>query len=176
MTLALKKQGHTDENIPFIINMYLGGELRGHTSHGLSSFAAFAKEQVTDTTAPEVVKDTHALFVIDAKSNSGNIVGKRAADEAIKRAKQEGIGIAIVKSMDSWLRPGAVAEYIGDQGFVAIVMNNGRGVAVAPPGGYDPVAGTNPIAYAIPTNDGTLVVTPTARPATRRRAASRRRS
>jgi L-2-hydroxycarboxylate dehydrogenase (NAD+) len=59
--------------------------------------------------------------------------------------------------MDAWLRPGAIAEYIADQGFVAIVSNNAS-AATAPPGGFDPVAGTNPIAYGLPTKDGALVV------------------
>ena len=60
--------------------------------------------------------------------------------------------------MDSWLRPGAIAEYIADQGYLAVVTNSGGGTAVAPPGGFDPVLGTNPIAYGIPTTDGSLVV------------------
>ena len=35
MTVVLKTKGYKQEDIPFIIDMYLGGELRGHTSHGL---------------------------------------------------------------------------------------------------------------------------------------------
>jgi L-2-hydroxycarboxylate dehydrogenase (NAD+) len=60
--------------------------------------------------------------------------------------------------MDSWLRPGAIAEYIAKQGYLAIVMNSGGGTSVAPPGGFDPTLGTNPIAYAIPTTGDPLVV------------------
>lgn len=37
-------------------------------------------------------------------------------------------------------------------------MNSGGGAAIALPGGFDPVSGTNPIAYGLPTNDGALVV------------------
>lgn len=158
MTDALKAKGYSHEDIPFIINMYLGGELRGHTSHGLASFATFVRDDFSQLEKPEILKATHSLFLIDAKSNSGNIIGKQAADEAIQRAKTEGVGTAIVKNMDSWLRPGAIAEYIADQDLVAYVINTGGGAAIAPPGGYDPVTGTNPIAYGIPTNDGPLVV------------------
>jgi len=158
MTSVLSKKGYAKNDIPFIINMYLGGELRGHTSHGLASFAGFVNQDFSEAGEPEIVKETHSLFVIDAKSQSGNVIGKRAADEAIKRAKTEGVGMAVVKEMDSWLRPGAVAEYIADQDLVAIVINSGGGAAVAPPGGFDPVIGTNPIAYGIPTENGALVV------------------
>lgn len=157
MTNVLKAKGYAEADIPFLIDMYLGGELRGHTSHGLASFPSFAKAERL-TIEPEIIKDTPSCFYIDAKSGNGAIVGKRAADEAIARAKVNVTGTAIIKNMDSWLRPGAIAEYIADQGFVAVVMNSGGGAAVAPPGGYDPVTGTNPIAYGIPTNEGSLVV------------------
>ncbi len=158
MTNILKAKGYTDENIPFVINMYLGGELRGHTSHGLSSFAAFAQSDPTAQPEPVVLKDTHAMWVLDAKGANGNILGKRIADEALTRAKNEGVGTALVHDMDSWLRPGAIAEYIAGQGYIAVVINSGGGTSVAPPGGLDPVIGTNPIAYGIPTTEEPLVV------------------
>lgn len=158
MTNVLSTKGYAEDDIPFIINMYLGGELRGHTSHGLASFAGFINQDFSKASEPEVIKETYSLFMIDAKSQSGNVIGKRAADEAINRAKEEVVGTAIIKNMETWLRPGAVAEYIADQGFVTVVINSGGEAAVAPPGGYDPVIGTNPIAYGIPTREGALVV------------------
>jgi L-2-hydroxycarboxylate dehydrogenase (NAD+) len=158
MTSLLRAKGVAEADIPFVINMYLGGELRGHISHGLASFSGFIAQDFSKVGEPEVIKETHSLFMIDAKGNSGNIVGRLAADEAIKRANKEVVGLSIIKNMESWLRPGAVAEYIAGQGLVAVVINNGGEAAVAPPGGFDPVTGTNPIAYGIPTVDDTLVV------------------
>jgi len=157
MTDVLKSKGYADGDIPFLIEMYLGGELRGHTSHGLASFPGFVKTDYSGLEQPAVMKETHAFFMLDAKGNPGAIVGKRAADEAMRRAKQQAVGLSMIKDMDSWLRPGAIAEYIANQGFVAIVSNNAS-AAIAPPGGFDPVAGTNPIAYGLPTKDGSLVV------------------
>jgi LDH2 family malate/lactate/ureidoglycolate dehydrogenase len=158
MTSVLTAKGYAESDVPFIINMYLGGELRGHTSHGLASFVSFAQTAPGTHEEPVVLKDTHALFALDAKGASGNVIGKRAADEAIKRAKAEGVGTVLIKDMDSWLRPGAIAEYIAEQGYLALVINSGGGTSVAPPGGFDPTLGTNPIAYGIPTADEPLVV------------------
>jgi len=157
MTDVLLKKVYDKSDVPFIISIYLGGELRGHTSHGLASFVAFAKNEPEAHEEPVVLKDTHALLALDAKGSSGNVIGKHVADEAIKRAKTEGIGIVQIKNMDSWLRPGAVAEYIAEQGYMAIVVNS-AGSSVAPPGGFDPILGTNPIAYGIPTAGEALVV------------------
>jgi L-2-hydroxycarboxylate dehydrogenase (NAD+) len=158
MAELLRAKGYAEDDILFLIEMYLGGELRGHTSHGLASFPGFIKEDFSKLPEPEIVKETAAFFLLDAKGNSGNIVGKRAADEAIKRAKKEVVGSAMIKNMDSWLRPGAIAQYVADQGLLAVVVNSGGGASIAPPGGYDSVLGTNPIAYGIPTEDGPLVV------------------
>lgn len=158
MRSILKAKGYSEADIPFIINMYLGGESRGHTSHGLASFVSFAQSEPEAHEEPVVLKDTHALFALDAKGASGNVIGKRAADEAVKRAKAEGVGTVLIKDMDSWLRPGAIAEYIAGQGYLAMVINSGGGTSVAPPGGFDPTLGTNPIAYGIPTADEPLVV------------------
>lgn len=158
MKAVLKAKGYADTDIPFLIDMYLGGELRGHTSHGLASFPGFVKGQSTAAEQPQVVKSTDAFFMLDAKGSNGTLLGKRGADEAITRARKQVIGFSMIKHMDSWLRPGAIAQYIAEQGFLAIVVNSGGGAAIAPPGGFDPVAGTNPIAYAIPTQDGPLVV------------------
>jgi LDH2 family malate/lactate/ureidoglycolate dehydrogenase len=158
MAKALKAKGFVGADADFLIEMYLGGELRGHISHGLASFPGFIKEDWSKLPEPEVIKETNALFMIDAKSNPGAIVGKKAADEAIKRAKKETVGTAIIKNMDSWLRPGAIAQYIAEQGFITLVVNDGGGASIAPPGGYDPVLATNPIAYGIPTTHEALVV------------------
>jgi L-2-hydroxycarboxylate dehydrogenase (NAD+) len=158
MQTSLFAKGFDQKDTEFLINMYLGGELRGHTSHGLASFPGFLQTDFSELAKPEVIKETNSVFIIDAKSNPGAIIGKRAADEAIKRAQKELVGTAIIKNMDSWLRPGAIAQYIAEQGYVAIVMNDGGGASIAPPGGYDPVLATNPIAYGIPTSKKPLVV------------------
>lgn len=158
MTEVLKEKGIADADIPFVIETYLGGELQGHLTHGLASFPGFVKQDFSGLPEPEVVKDTQALFMVDAKGNTGSVVARRAADEAIKRAKSEAIGTAIVKNMDVLLRPGALAKYIAGQGYMGIVIESGGAANMAPPGGYDPVIGTNPIGYGIPTSGEPLVV------------------
>jgi L-2-hydroxycarboxylate dehydrogenase (NAD+) len=158
MTSVLKAKGYDEANIPFIIDMFLGGELQGHVTHGLAGFADFIQADFSACEEPVVIKDTAAFFLLDAKGNPGNVLGRRIADEAISRAKTQVTGTAMIKDMDGWLRPGAIAEYIAKQGFMTVVINNGGGSAITPPGGFDPVVGTNPIAYGIPAEDGPLVV------------------
>ncbi len=158
MSNSLTKRGYSKDDTDFIIEMYLGGELRGHTSHGLADFANFVSKDFQALPAATVLKETNSVYMIDAKSNPGVVVGRIAADQAIKRATNEIVGVAMIKNMESWLRPGAIAQYIAEKGYLAIVINDGGGTSIAPPGGFDPTLGTNPIAYGIPTNDTPLVV------------------
>ncbi len=158
MQSALKSKNYTDADIEFIIEVYLGGELRGHTTHGLAPFPAFSREDFSHNEEPQVLLHTHSLFMIDAKENPGVVVGRHAADEAISIARTEGVGTAIIKNMRDWSRPGAIAQYVARHNCVGIVTNIGSGQAIAPPGGFDPTLGTNPIAYGIPTSDEPLVV------------------
>lgn len=158
MSQVLIAKGYSAEEAEFIIEMYLGGEMRGHTSHGLANFASFASKDHSKLSKPEIIKETESLYMVDAKSNPGVIVGKVAADEAIARAQKQTVGVALIKDMVSWLRPGAIAQYIADKGYLAIVINDGGGTSIAPPGGYDPTLGTNPIAYGIPMAGTSLVV------------------
>ncbi len=158
MSKALNKRGYSSDEIPFLVETYLGGELRGHTSHGLAGFSKFASQKKTELEKPEVISQTPAFTLIDAKSNHGSIIGRDIADRAIEQAKQNISHTVMIKNMDSWLRPGEIAEYVAERDFVAIVINSGGGFAIAPPGGYDPVVGTNPIAYGIPTENEPIVV------------------
>ncbi|MCL2037389.1 Ldh family oxidoreductase [Candidatus Saccharibacteria bacterium] len=158
MEQVLRRAKYNDDQIPFIIDMYLGGEMRGHVTHGLANFGSFLKHDYSKLPKPEVIAATEACYFIDAKSNPGVLIGQSIADEAIKRARKQIVGFALVKNLDSWLRPGAIAEYIANQGFIAYVVNSGGGSVVAPPGGFDRATGTNPIAYGLPTGDGALVV------------------
>ncbi|MFN8015412.1 MAG: Ldh family oxidoreductase [Acidimicrobiia bacterium] len=142
----------------FIVEVYLGGELRGHKTHGLAPFPGFVRHDFSKCEKPKVLLDTHALYFVEANKNSGIVLGKYASDIIMEKARTEGTATAIIRNMFDWVRPGAIAEYIAKNNFVAIVTNDGSGRSIAPPGGFDPTVGTNPIAYGLPTNTEPLVV------------------
>ena len=154
----LTKLDYSKDDINLIIDVYLGGELRGQETHGLAPFPSFVKQDFSQLEEPQVILHSHSLYYIDAKGHPGITVGRKAADEAIAIAKKEGVGSAVIKNMRDWSRPGAIANYIAKHNMVGVVTNIGSGQAVAPPGGVDPTLGTNPIAYAIPTENEPLEV------------------
>ncbi len=158
MLNILLQRGYSTEDSELIIDVYLGGELRGQPTHGLAPFPEYAKHDFSRCAEPEVILHSHSVFYIDAKGNSGIAIARRAADEAIEIAQTEGIGTAIIKNMKDWSRPGAIAHYVAKKKCIGVVTNIGSGLALAPPGGYDPTLGTNPIAFAFPTLDTPLEI------------------
>ncbi len=148
---ALVKHGASKEEAKIIADEYLEGELQGKTSHGLMAFPSLVKKLTGKRKKIKIIKKTNAIIFLDANENIGAFVGEQAANLAIKMAQKEGLALALIKNMITWLRPGTVAKKIADKGYLALVINNGGKPMVAPPGGYEPMIGTNPIGVGIPT-------------------------
>jgi LDH2 family malate/lactate/ureidoglycolate dehydrogenase len=80
-----------------------------------------------------------------------------AAKAAIEKAEPH--GISVIGVTNSWMsgRSAYFVEMIAKAGLVAI-HTAASGPTVAPHGGIKPVLGTNPIAFALPGEDGPLVL------------------
>jgi L-2-hydroxycarboxylate dehydrogenase (NAD+) len=148
---ALIRHGTPKEEAKIIADEYLEGELQGKTSHGLMAFPSLIKKLTGKRKKIKIFKKTNALVFLDANENIGAFVGEKAADLAIKMARKEGLALILIKNMTTWLRPGTIAKKIADRDYIALVVNNGGKPMIAPPGGYEPVIGTNPIGIGIPT-------------------------
>lgn len=155
----LLRQGLTKSAAKIVADEYLEGELEGKYSHGLLAFPAII-ERLIDKKAlePKILKRTHSFIYLEANKNLGALVGRQAADLAVKMASKEGVGLALIRNMLTWLRPGKIAQYIAQKNFIGLVVNNGGVPMVAPPAGFDPIIGTNPIGIGIPTAKEPILV------------------
>ena len=87
---------------------------------------------------------------------SGQFALFHAAKATIKKTAAH--GIALVSVTDAWMSGrGAYVGMIAKHGLVAIHTASSSRL-VAPPGGTRPVLGTNPIAIAVPSSRGPIVV------------------
>src|SRR5438067_1089176 len=98
--------------------------------------------------------DVSALY--DGGNNVGMVAMYHAAKATIAKAAAH--GIAVVGVTNSWMsgRSAYFVEMIAHAELVAIHTARG-GSIVAPYGGTKPALGTNPIAFALPGEDGPLV-------------------
>jgi L-2-hydroxycarboxylate dehydrogenase (NAD+) len=158
VAIILKKSVTSQQEAEILADDYIEGELQGKKSHGLAAFPAVVSVLGNKRHTFEVIKKTESFFYIEAHEDFGAIVGRQIADILLKQAKIQGVAVAIIRNMKAWLRPAAVADYIAKQNCLGLVFNTGGPPMVAPPGGTEPVVGTNPIGIGIPSSDIPTVI------------------
>ena len=105
----------------------------------------------------KVLRETEVSLAFDGGNNVGMLALFHAAQATIKKTAAH--GIALVSVTDAWMsgRGAYYVEMIGKHGLVAIHTASSSPL-VAPPGGIRPVLGTNPIAIAVPSSRGPIVL------------------
>ena len=105
----------------------------------------------------QVLRETEISLAFDGGNNVGMLALFRAAQASIDKAAAH--GIALVSVTDAWMsgRSAYYVEMIAKAGLVAIHTASSSRL-VAPPGGTRPILGTNPIAIAIPSSHGPIVL------------------
>jgi LDH2 family malate/lactate/ureidoglycolate dehydrogenase len=131
--------------------------LRGLDSHGIISIlpgiaARIARGEIDRTAPIEVVRADVATAVLKGNGAAGPVIGARAMNLAIERAKAIGVGVVSAFNCDHFGAASYYSSLAVAQGLIGITMCN-AGAAVVPFGGKTAVHGTNPISYGIPGGD-----------------------
>jgi len=128
-------------------------ELWGHPSHGLLRlgwYVARIRSGVVDPAAnPETVVDLGALALLDGHEGPGHVLCAHAAAEAVRRAREHGVGVVGVRNSNHFGMAAHFTRMIAEQGCVGVVTTNGS-PAMAPWGGREKAVGANPWSIAAP--------------------------
>ena len=135
-----------------------GSNLKGHDSHGIVRVPRYVLWMewgwVFPNIKPELIVDSGALALIDAKQGFGQIAGEFAVDEGINRAKLHGVSVVGLKNSGHLGRIGDWSERAADAGLVSLHFVNVRGsLLVAPFGGSDRRGSTCPLSIGVPSKD-----------------------
>ena len=131
-------------------------DLRGVETHGVSNMlrayvTQYTSGQVNPTPDWRIERETPATAVINADKGLGVVLGKRAMNIAIEKARNVGIGVV---TMNNGAHLGAVGHFsmlAAQQDMVGMCATSaGRGVV--PTFGAEGRFGTNPISIAAPAN------------------------
>ena len=154
----LAKHGLSKKDAEIIAEDYLLGEKEGKKSHGLMAFPPMIEKIGTLKRGKIIVeKEGPSYALINGNENFGQLVGEKARKIAVKKAKKNGVAIIGAHNMLTFLRPGAQAEKIQEEGLIGIVVNNGGLEAIAPTGSIDAVLATNPVGFGIPTDETPII-------------------
>lgn len=145
--------GIREEDSGKIADVLLTSDLMGIESHGLqrlSMYCAGMKMGRIDAAGiPQVVRETPLSAVIDAKNAFGQIAGEKAMKLAIKKAKENGIGMVVVNHSTHYGIAGYYSMMAAKEGLLGISMTNTEAL-VLPTFGKTPMLGTDPIALTMP--------------------------
>jgi uncharacterized oxidoreductase len=127
--------------------------LAGHDSHGVIRILHYLevaeKGEVFPAAEPEIVREHGATVLIEGNWAWGQRSMWVATHAACDKAREFGIGMAVVRNSYHIGRVAPYVEHLARERMIGLAMSN-AGRAVAPFGGRARVMGTNPIAWAVP--------------------------
>ncbi len=129
----------------------------GIDSHGISRLKPIYYDRIKQgiqlaKTRFEIVRQTPTTAVIDGHNGMGHAIAVRAMEMAIKKAKKYGLGMTAVRNSTHYGIAGYHALLAAKAGMIGITGTNAR-PSVAPTFGVENMLGTNPLTFAIPTDE-----------------------
>ena len=130
-------------------------DLRGIESHGVGRLKYYydriqAGVHLTKTEM-EVVKETETTALVDGHHGMGHVIAYRSMRMAMDKARQYGLGAVTVRNGTHFGIAGYYPLMAAKEGMMGFTVTNAR-PAVAPTFSTEPMLGTNPIAFAAPSD------------------------
>lgn len=150
--------GHSNDEAAIIADHLIDCELRGLSFGGLPrALSVVDRLREHDQRRPiQLLQETPATASLDGGDQVGYLVGARATDIAIEKARVT--GIAAVGASKTWYT-GMFSYYlerVARAGFVGMIAGSG-GQKVAPHGGNEGRFSTNPIAFGFPSEGDPVI-------------------
>jgi LDH2 family malate/lactate/ureidoglycolate dehydrogenase len=136
-------------------DVLIDSDLRGIESHGVGRLKYYydrirAGVQSVETEI-EVVKETETTAVLDGHDGMGHVIAHQAMRLAMDKARAYGLGAVAVRNGTHFGIAGYYPLMAAGEGMIGLCVTNAR-PAQAPTFGTEPMLGTNPIAFAAPSD------------------------
>jgi L-2-hydroxycarboxylate dehydrogenase (NAD+) len=155
MVAVFQALGTPPEDARICADVLISSDLRGIESHGIGRLKYYydrIKAGVQSTkTEIEVIRETETTAVIDGHHGMGHVIAYRAMQMAIKKARHYGLGATAVRNGTHFGIAGYYPLIAAREGMMGLTVTNAR-PAIAPTLGTEPMLGTNPIAFAAPSD------------------------
>lgn len=132
-------------------------DLRGIESHGINRCKPIYYDRIragvlNPVTRFEVVRERRAVAVVDGHNGMGHVVGRRCMQMAIDKAREYGIGMVTARNSTHYGIAGYYPLMAIEAGMIGITGTNAR-PSIAPTFGVEPMLGTNPLTFGMPSDD-----------------------
>jgi LDH2 family malate/lactate/ureidoglycolate dehydrogenase len=151
-------KGFTESDANRMADVLLWAEMSGIKPMGIAKLIGGEPVQNEKANAPlEIVRNTKLSQLINAHRAPAPLACQQAVDVVIQKAKEHSFGMVGVNNF--FCSSAALAYYvdrIARENLIGISLSRSGG-ATAPFGSADALFGTNPIAFAFPTNEEPIV-------------------
>ncbi|MHA1372493.1 MAG: Ldh family oxidoreductase [Promethearchaeota archaeon] len=148
--------GTPPEDAKICADVLIESDLRGIESHGVGRlyyyYVRIKAGQHFTKTEFKIIKETKTTAVIDGGHGMGHVIAYHAMKLAIKKAKEYGIGAVAVRNSTHFGIAGYYALMAAKEGLIGMSVTNAR-PSIAPTFGVEPMLGTNPFTWAMPTDE-----------------------
>jgi L-2-hydroxycarboxylate dehydrogenase (NAD+) len=149
--------GTPPEDAEICAEVMIASDLQGIESHGIGRLRTYCDRIQAGVqsvkTEVEMVKETETTAVVDGHHGMGAVIAFRSMRLAMDKARRLGLGAVAVRNGTHFGIAGYYALMAAREGMMGLAVTNARPV-VAPTFGAEPMLGTNPIAFAAPSDAG----------------------
>ena len=147
--------GVPQEDAKICTDVLISSDLRGIKSHGLGRLK-FYYDRITagiqfTTTNMEIVRETETTALVDGHHGMGHVIAHNSMRLAMDKARVNGVGAVAVRNSTHFGIAGYYPLMAAKEGMFGFTVTNAR-PTIAPTFSTDPMLGTNPIAFAAPSD------------------------
>ncbi len=157
MVDAFVAYGVPRQDAKLCTDVLLESDRRGIESHGCNRFKPIYLDRIENgTLLPvadyEVIKETPTTVVMDAHDGMGMVASKQIMDMLIDKAKKYGMAGGAIRNSTHYGIAGYWATMASSQDLIGLTGTNAR-PSIAPTFGVENMLGTNPLTFALPTDE-----------------------
>ena len=157
VTDAFVGYGVPRDDAEICADVLLESDKRGIESHGCNRFKPIYLDRIKSgiqlpETNFEIVKETETTAVVDGHNGMGQVIGTRAMNLAIAKAKKYGMGMVTVRNSCHYGIAGYYTSLATENGCIGMTGTNAR-PSVAPTFGTEGMFGTNPFTLGVPSDE-----------------------
>lgn len=145
------------EDAAICADVLLESDRRGIESHGCNRFKPIYIDRIKNhtllpTTELEYLRETPTTIVADAHDGMGMVASYRVMERLIKKAKEHGMAGGAIRNSTHYGIAGYWATMASKEGMIGLTGTNAR-PSIAPTFGCENMMGTNPLTFALPTDE-----------------------
>ena len=154
---AFKGYGVPEDDARICADVLLESDRRGIESHGCNRFEPIYIDRIKrgtllPTTDLEIVRETPTTVVADAHDGMGMVASYRVMKMLIEKARANGMAGGAIRNSTHFGIAGYWATMASKEGMIGLVGTNAR-PSIAPTFGVENMMGTNPLTFALPTDE-----------------------